>query len=244
MAADRVFIFVPAYGQQVTTQTFLSLSNLQMRLMATDTFGGMAALSHADIGELRNMALTMWYDGIEASHLLMVDADMGFEPELVLEMLAFNEPVVGVIAPKRTLPIEFAGRGFADDQPLEMRGPFAKLAGVGMGVTLIRRDAVTRLLEQSPGIIDKRMATYPQGHVFGPEMPERLIRAFDRIDTPQGWLSEDLSFCERWRACGGDIWAHAGRRIVHVGPHHHVGCFLEAQAISAAAVDKKKIAVV
>lgn len=242
--AARVFIFVPAYGQQVTTQTFLSLSNLQMRLMGTDEFGGMAALSHADIAELRNMALTLWFDQIDASHILMVDADMGFEPELVVEMLAFDQPVVGVIAPKRTLPIEFTGRAIDESKPLEVRGAFAQVAGVGMGITLIRRDAIARMLDKLPDIIDRRMATYPQGHVFGPEMPKRLIRAFDRIDTPQGWLSEDLSFCERWRACGGEVWAHIARTITHVGPYHYRGCFLESQAIRAAAVDNKKIAVV
>ena len=38
---------------------------------------------------------------------------------------------------------------------------------------------------------------------------DRLIRAFDPLFVDNARLSEDFSFCHRWRKCGGQIWANA-----------------------------------
>lgn len=238
----KVFVFIPAFGQQVTTTTFLSVIQLQTALMHHGFAGGIAALSHPDIAELRNMALTIWFDRMDATHILFVDADMGFDPSLVMDMLAFDEPVVGVIAPKRTLPLEFAGSGFGD-QELERRGQFVCVEGVGMGVTLIRRDAIAKMVSALPEIVDPRMATFPQRHAMGANPPDRLIRAFDKINIDSGWLSEDFSFCRRWRECGGEIWASIMHPITHVGPYPFTGRYIDAPE-ARGPVDNGKIAAV
>ena len=45
-------------------------------------FGGFAALSFPDIVDLRNVFTSIWYDGISASHMLFVDADMQFDSRI------------------------------------------------------------------------------------------------------------------------------------------------------------------
>jgi hypothetical protein len=50
------------------------------------------------------------------------------------------------------------------------------------------------------------------------ELPH-LLRPFSPVKLPSGGeLSEDLSFCWRWRQCGGDVWANVRHPIGHVGP--------------------------
>lgn len=226
--AKSLLIFVPAFGQQITATTFLTTHALQQALAAKGIGGGISTLSYPDIAELRNIALTIWYDTLPATHLLFIDADMGFDPQLVLDMLMFDEPVVGTLYPRRTLPIQWAASGTGEDKAERSAG-FMSVAGVGMGCTLIRRDAVTTMLEKIPSIIDTRLEMHSAYEIFKNSGIKRFIRAFDKIDDPvNGPISEDLSFCKRWRDdCGGKVWAAIGHRMQHVGPYAYEGCYLE-----------------
>jgi hypothetical protein len=44
------------------------------------------------------------------------------------------------------------------------------------------------------------------------------------IDRETGhYLSEDYTFCQRWRAIGGRIWLDPTGMLVHVGAHDFAG---------------------
>ena len=45
------------------------------------------------------------------------------------------------------------------------------------------------------------------------------------IDETGTYLSEDYSFCRRWTAMGGDIWADLASSLNHVGPYVFRGDF-------------------
>ena len=99
-----IFIFVPTYKNQLTATTFLTTHALRSFLEAKGIKVGVSAISSPDIEWVRNFALTYWYDKQKQySHLLFIDDDMGFMPDVVMDMLLFNEPVVGAIYPKKTM---------------------------------------------------------------------------------------------------------------------------------------------
>src|SRR5215475_6313004 len=108
----KVFVFVPAFGQTVTATTFMTTCAVLQHLSAKGIGGGVSTLSFPDIAELRAMALTIWYDTMpDVEYLLFVDADMGFQPDLVTDMVLFDEPLIGCIYPQRKLPLSWAGSG-------------------------------------------------------------------------------------------------------------------------------------
>ena len=231
--ASKVFIFVPAFGQIVTATTFLTTHALQQTLAAKGIGGMVSTLSFPDIAELRNMVLTIFYDTMDADYLLFVDADMGFPPDLVTDMILFNEPVVGTIYPQRKMPLSWAGSGTGAEMT-ERRGNFMLVEGVGMGCTLIRRDVVRIMLEQMPELVDNRLHLHPAGETLRGAGANRMIRAFEKMDIPErGMVSEDLSFCIRWNRCTmqdgskGRVWAAIGHRISHVGPFDYSGRYLD-----------------
>lgn len=226
--AHKIFVFVPAFGQQITATTFLTTHALQMALGSRGIGGGISTLSFPDIAELRSMATTIWYDTMpDTSHLLFVDADMGFSPDLVFDMLTFGEPVIGTIYPQRKVPLSWAGSGTGETQT-ERRGNFMKVEGVGMGCTLIHRSAITAMLERFPEMVDTRLDLHPAKDMLFATGAKRLIRCFDKIDIKErGQVSEDLSFCIRWNQCGGQTWAAVGHRISHVGPFDYNGRYLD-----------------
>ena len=49
----------------------------------------------------RNLFASLVLEDKSYTHLLFVDSDMGFSPSLIAKMIAFQRPVVGVIAPRR-----------------------------------------------------------------------------------------------------------------------------------------------
>jgi len=224
-----VLIYVPAFGGQVTATTFKSVAKLMLTLQGKGMGVGLTSHSFPDIEQLRNMALSLWYDTQpDFSHLLFVDADMGFEPALVLDMLLFDKPMVGGIYPKRSLPIEWAASAIGNGGAAETRGGFMQVGGLGMGCFLIRRDAIATMLEKMPHLVDTRVNNMGIGGIVKAAGGKRMIRAFDKIDHPElGETSEDLSFCQRYRECGGEVWGAMHHKMVHTGPHDYSGCYAE-----------------
>lgn len=226
--AKNVFIFVPGFGQIVSATTFLTTHALRQHMSEKGIGGGVSTLSFPDIAELRSMAMTIWYDTMpQCEYMLFIDADMGFPPEMITDMILFDEPLVGTIYPQRKLPLSWAGSG-TGAPTTERRGNFMLVEGVGMGCTIIRRDLVTRMLAQMPELVDTRLSLHPAGDTLKQAGTQRLIRAFEKLDIPErGLVSEDLSFCIRWARCGGQTWACIGHKISHVGPFDYCGRYLD-----------------
>lgn len=224
----KILHCIPAFGNMLTTSTFLTVLNLSQVMAARGIGGGISALSFPDIAELRDMFLTIWYDTLpDHTHILFTDADMAYPPELVLDMLLLDEAIVGTIYRQRRPEISWAGSG-TGEPTTERRGNFMKVEGVGMGCTLIRRDAITTMLEKMPEIVDKRLELHPAKDTLRAAGASRLIRAFDKLDLPErGVVSEDLSFCLRWNKCGGSVWASIGHKVSHVGMYSYDGRYLD-----------------
>jgi len=220
----KVFVFVPAFGRHITTTTFETTHELMSALAAKGIQASIGSFSWPDIEEVRNVVLSYWYDAMpDFTHLLFVDADMGFPAQMVLDMLTFGEPMVGAIYPKKTLPVEWVGSGI--ESP-ECRNGFIEVEGLGMGCFLIRRDAIAPMIEKFPEKV------YP--YITVPSMrwdgPNRTLAFFDCIRQENGKVSEDISFCRRYREAGGKVWASVAYATHHEGPHVFSGCFAKHQS--------------
>lgn len=225
--ATNIFIVVPAFGNTITSTTFLTTHYLQQTLASKGVGGSITTLSFPDIAELRSMFATIFHDTMKATHLLFIDADMGFGPDLVMDMLLLDEPVVGTIYRQRKEQVSWAGSGSGEPMA-ERRGNFMEVEGVGMGCTLIKREVFSIMLEKMPQLIDTRIGLHPAGDTLKLAGCNRLFRCFEKMDIPErGVISEDLSFCIRWRQCGGRVWASIGHRISHVGMYDYQGRYLD-----------------
>jgi len=215
----NVFVFIPSFRGNISSTTFETSHRLMSGLMAKGIPASVGTYSWPDIADLRNMVLSVWYDTMPgSSHLLFVDDDMGFPPELIIDMLTFNEPVVGVIYPKKTTARQWVGSGV---EGAEYRPGFIEVEGVGAGVLLIQREAISRMIERYPDLVGDHMVIAVM-KIIG---AKRTLRFFDCILTPGGKVSEDISFCRRWREIGGVVWASVAYEIQHVGPWSFSGCF-------------------
>jgi hypothetical protein len=242
---SKLLIATPAHGETFYTPYVHTMFRLHRALIPAGWTLSFASVSFADVAESRNFLLTHWFDKTDATHILFVDADMGFEPQLVQEMIALNKPVVGAVSPRRAIDLKrlakIASEGASAESAISrahdyivqtVRGRtagrkkgFIEVDGVGAGVLLIQRGAIEQMLKKLPNLSDK---TAPKTSPIARNL-DRLIRAFDPVTTGAGRLSEDFSFCHRWRnECGGEIWASTERKITHVGMHHFEGRYADA----------------
>ena len=243
----NLLIATPAYGDVYYTPYVISVMNLARVMNQRQWEFSFTTLSYSEIAESRNYLLTHWLDKTDASHILFVDTDMGFEPKLIVDMVAFNKPVVGVIYPKRSIDFnrvaEFAARGEPTNravgkaqeyvfrrlprgtQPKTQDG-FLEVEGCGTGILLIQRSCIETMLERIPNLSDTIKMSFSLDKTL-----DRIIRAFDVTHDADGnRLSEDLSFCHRWRhLCKGEIWANQAHEIVHVGLHQFKARYSDSQ---------------
>lgn len=246
--AVKITVATPAFGEMYYAPYVQSLLRLQAAAYQRKWSLHHATVSYAFVADARNYLLTNWYDKTDATHLLFVDADMGFEPQLIVDMVAFDKPVVGVIYTRRQIDlkrlVELAARGETADratagahdfilrplrgrQPRQVKG-FLEVEGCGTGIMLIQRRAIDTMLKTLPAINDTKPKKTAPALAAG---LNRLIRAFDVIDVDGVPLIDDYAFCYRWQGlCKGELWARVDQSVTHVGLHRFSGRYTDAGA--------------
>lgn len=239
MPRTHLMIVTPCYGGMVTAAYASSVSQLEKACRARDidTTWSMIA-GHAMITLARAEVVATFLDNPDATHLLSIDADIGFAPEQAFRLLAFGAPFVGAVYPYKTVNWPKAAAAFAegrrdmpsaaldyvvnwpDDGRIEGPRGFARVKHIGAGFVLLRREVLTRLREAHPELRFHYTAAQHGGTPTGPRErgPERWGLFEPIIDRETGnYLPEDLAFCRRWTDLGGEIWVDMQSRLDHLG---------------------------
>lgn len=242
----KIMIGTPAYNGQVTTayvETLLRLLD-HFRSRRPQVRFEPKLLSSSMLPFLRNLYASLVLEDESYTHLLFIDADMGFGPTLIERMLDADRPVVGAMSPHRSFDLrrhyalkeEIADASVArlvaidyvhantverSGHEVRMHGPLLRVGRAGAGVLLIRRDALETMKARYPELWCERIEeTYSR---FG--LKTGVLQCFEAMPDEHGlYGGEDAAFCRRWvEGCGGEIWAVATETVVHVGPERFVG---------------------
>ena len=241
----RPFIATPSYSGAMTTayvRSLLALVNLAWARgfpMQTRFLDGDSLIPRA-----RNRLAAEFLADARWTHLLWIDADIGFEPEAVLRLLLADREVVAGAYPYKAdgwpaagLPQPLpAGLRRTDFDTLTARFPvshltppaaadadgFVEVRHAPTGFMLIARSALERMARELPEL---RYTADPLSD--GTPAPWPHYRFFDIMVEPDGgrYLSEDFAFCERWRGLGGRVFIDGQSDLVHHGAHGYRGRF-------------------
>jgi hypothetical protein len=237
MTEPRLHLIVgtPAFGGAVTSVYAASLLKLQhaCRTRGDVELTVLMPWGDALIPRVRQDLAARFLNTTGATHLLFVDADIGFEPEQVFRFLAFGADMTAGVYPLKRLdwnrlealaaegkrPLETASLTYMleleDARPIEAKGGFAKVKHAGAGFLMVKRSALEKMVEKYPEL------KYRHNLQAGDPLKDNPWRCalFNCIVDPAtgNFLSEDFSFCRRWRDCGGEIWADLESRLTHVG---------------------------
>jgi len=243
----KILLGTPTYDRSVTVDYVQSLLAAKRELNGVDLRP--LFVTRTAIQKARNFFATRVLDDTSFTHLLFIDADMGFRPQAIQRMLDFDKDFVGCVAPQRSIDLDrFHEIARQVEDPRKARlvaqnyassalirtdlgdgrsgyvatDGFVRAQQVGMGLTLIKRSVLEAMRAATPELL----VTLASG--------ERTFQAFEPTPDNAGvYLSEDLSFCHRWRAIGGDIWVCVDEIITHVGVMAYEGLFAERLAFES-----------
>ena len=175
--------------------------------------------------------LTAQFLSSTATHLMWIDADIGFDPADIVKMVQADKDIVCGIYPKKEIHWREVARAANDGVPPERLHEYERsfvlnlidnspervtadglveIANAGTGFMLIKRGVFEALADDAPSYVDGST----------PGMPLKAFYAVS-IDPDSGnsLLSEDYHFCKMARDHGIKIYAAPWVRLNHTGTY-------------------------
>jgi hypothetical protein len=197
----------------------------------------------------------------DATHLMFIDSDIGFNPQDVIALLALasKESEYDVICgpyPKKCISWEkikhAVDKGFADKDPNNLEkyvgdyvfNPKASAKEIPIGQPVEVMEAGTGFMMIKRSTFERYKAAYPElsyrpDHVRTAHFDgSREIHAyFDCIIDPvsRRYLSEDYNFCYHVAKMGAKVWLCPWMSMQHVGTYSFGGSLADLAAIGAPA---------
>ena len=197
----------------------------------------------ADVELARNYLSTLFLEDDACTHLFFVDSHVSFSAGLCHRLIEADCDIIGAACPRREMDMGLLAQhvqsGTKDlntamalsmtynvsvgtDQ-LSVRNGLCQVDGIGTAVMLIKKVVFRTMLEMG---VANRKENHDPGKFVG--LSGGMGNFFERIRGEEKLISEDLSFCRKWKTqCGGEIWAVVDQDIGHVGsmrygvPYYH-----------------------
>tara|TARA_A100000172_G_scaffold65039_1_gene44519 strand:- start:164 stop:976 length:813 start_codon:yes stop_codon:yes gene_type:complete len=242
----KVFLGMPMYGGMLSEATLHGLLELQSWTVANNVHLRIQTMGNESlITRARNTIVSMMFDQTDfvATHLLFIDADIGFTWRNIERLLCAEKDIVCGIYPRKHLYIEkikkileehpnatedeiearALGYNVNFDNPKQLKGEagYFPVQEAATGMMLVKRKVFRTMMKKFP----ERQYQSDQivnGQSYRSENCYDLF-AVGPYNTPTEkgnhvrYLSEDYYFSRLWQECGGDIWADLAMPLTHFG---------------------------
>jgi hypothetical protein len=213
LKTTRVHLCMPCYGGQLTESTFMSFikwANVARQLGIDWTVETMT--NESLISRARNTLTAKFLHTKESTHLMFIDADIGWEPWHLLVMLNAQKDVIGGLYPMKSLPIKWCVNGIPDADQNDPSG-LIEVTKTGTGFLLIKRDVFDKL-NAHPAV-----KSFTNDIGLDPALNIYMKTYFDTAVRENRYYSEDWTFCENWRDIGGQVWVDKRVLLKHTGTY-------------------------
>jgi hypothetical protein len=163
------------------------------------------------ISRARNTLTAKFLEMPESSHLMFIDADIGWEPWHLLVLLNRDVDVIGGLYPMKTMPIKWVVNGF--DGAEEGADGLQEVSKAGTGFLLTKKHVFEKM-NGHPAV-----KQYKNDIGLDPKYDKYLKTYFDTAVRQNRYYSEDWTMCENWRDLGGRIWVDKRVLLRHTGTY-------------------------
>lgn len=244
LRSKHIFIATPCYGGQIGEPYFRSMMRLSILCNKYDIPFTVSTLANESlVTRGRNTLTSFFMENSEATHLFFIDADIEFNAEDLLRMVAYDKPVIVGAYPKKAVnwnsiitaarndPSETADTieghssnyvvnfDFMKDaegnrtNQVQILDNLIKLKDAGTGFMCIKKETIQQMFDAHPEL--KYANDINVDNKFEPHM----YALFDTMIDPESrrYLSEDYTFCRLWQNLGGDVYLDPRTALNHVG---------------------------
>jgi len=236
-----LFVATPMYGGMCTGM-YSSAVAQSIGVMQSNNIGLYYSfmMNESLITRARN---SLAYDFLqsEATHLMFIDADIGFNPNFIPPMVHADKDIICGLYPKKEInwvTVESAVKAGVPPNELDKHtGAFVvnlvnneqvstkiedpvEIDNGGTGFMLIKREVFIGLIGKVPTY------TNDMFHAVEIERPVKIINEFfaTSIDEESNrLLSEDYHFCKISRQAGFKVWAAPWCNLTHTGTYNFSG---------------------
>lgn len=216
LRGTHVHFCLPMYNGVCNEATFISMikfSIIAAKLGVNYSIDTMVNESLITRG--RNNLVSKFLFNQQATHLMFIDVDLGFDAESILRLLVANRDVVGGVYPMKRIPIRYVINTVPN--PV-VEGDLVEVSTLGTGFMCIKRQVIEQMIAAHPEL------KYRDNIGIGPQYEPMMYGLFDTMIDPDGnYLSEDWTFCYLWRLMGGKVFADTGITLDHTGYHKYAG---------------------
>ena len=240
----HIFVATPCFGGQIGEPYFRSMMRLAILCNKYDINFTVSTLANESlITRGRNTLVSFFMEHPEATHLFFVDADIEFDPNDMLRMVAYDKPVVVGAYPKKAInwnsiinaaredkvetpdTIEGHSSNYVvnfdflkdkDGKPMpqiQIRDNLIKLKDAGTGFMCIKKEVIQQMFDKYPEL------KYANDINVDMKFEPHMYALFDTLIDPESrrYLSEDYTFCRRWQEMDGEVFLDPRTALNHVG---------------------------
>ena len=164
------------------------------------------------ISRARNTLTAKFLNTEGSTHLMFIDADIGWEPWHLLVLLDAQKDVIGGLYPMKSLPVKWCVNGIPGKEE-EADGKLIEVTKTGTGFLLIKRDVFDKL-NAHPAV-----RHFNNDIGLPKELDPFMKTYFDTAVREGRYYSEDWTFCENWRDIGGQVFVDKRVLLRHTGTY-------------------------
>jgi hypothetical protein len=251
-----IFIATPMFGGQANYMYMISLINLLTKLgQAGIPSMFEIAANESLITKARNILVEGFLKS-NATHMLFIDGDLGFDADDVVRMIKADKDLIGGQYAKKKINwdvvkrvvqgcpdipgphinaviAESTFRPIGDQMSFDINQP-VEVESIATGMMLIRREVFERMAKELPEIEIISGGSETMDPVTMTRITDAHRKAHAYFDVSidpvtKAYTSEDFTFCKRFRQIGGQVFLAPWTRTVHVGTYEYL-CDLGAVA--------------
>ena len=241
----HIFIATPCYGGQLGEPYFRSMIKLAILCNKYNIQYTISTLANESlITRGRNTLVSFFMENPQATHLFFIDADVEFNAEDVLRMVAYDKPIIVGAYPKKALnwtsiinaarnpdlnetedTIEGHSSNYVVNFDFLKNDKGENTPQVQIEDNLVKlKDAGTGFMCIQKDVIQKMFDAHPEfKYVNDINVDQKfepfMYALFDTMIDPDSrrYLSEDYMFCRTWQNMGGEVYLDPRTALNHVG---------------------------
>jgi hypothetical protein len=227
LVGRKIMLGLPAYDFKVSIKMAIAMAQFAVEAPKHGVDIQICNISGCSVvSRVRNLIVKDFMSS-DCTDLMFIDSDINFNHTDIFRLMAWNtDPKKGIVggvpAARKKGSVYISTLEQDEDGGIYMNAyGLVKAKRIATAFMLIRRDVLTTLIDNHPEwkYHDDRVEN---GH------PDKFCYSiFDFKSTPEGYVGEDYTFCDRAREHGFEVWIDPTIKLGHMGITEFEGSFGE-----------------